>query len=131
MEDFHIFYICIFGLNVSEKIHKSVLSFESVSCSVMSDALWQHDCSLPGCPVHGILQARIPDCVAIPFSRASSWSRDWTQDSCIASGFFTDWATREVLSVGNNLIPTHIKCPWYVPFWDSRYWAHIFMMSAQ
>ena len=43
MEDFHIhiFYIYIFGLNVSEKIHKSVLSLESesVSCSVMSDAL--------------------------------------------------------------------------------------------
>ena len=89
------------------------------------------DCSPPGSPVHGILQARILDCVAIPFSRGSSCPGDWTQDSCIAGGFFTHWATKEVLSLENNLIPMHIKCPWYVAFWDSRYWAHIFMMPAQ
>ena len=33
----------------------------------------------------------------MPFSRGSSWSRDWTQVSSIAGGFFTIWATREVL----------------------------------
>ena len=33
------------------------------------------DCSLPGSSVHGILQARILEWVAIPFSRASSWPR--------------------------------------------------------
>ena len=33
--------------------------------------------------------------VAIPFSRGSSWPRDWTQVSCIAGGFFTVWTTRE------------------------------------
>ena len=35
---------------------------------------------------HGIFQARILEWVAISFSRRSSWSRDWTQVSCIASG---------------------------------------------
>ena len=45
--------------------------------------------------IHGILQARILEWVAIPFSRASSQSRDRTQVSCIAGGFFTSWATRE------------------------------------
>ena len=30
------------------------------------------DCTLPGSFVHGILQARILECVAIPFSRGSS-----------------------------------------------------------
>ena len=30
------------------------------------------DCSSPGSSVHGILQARIPEWVAIPFSRGSS-----------------------------------------------------------
>ena len=30
------------------------------------------DCSLPGSSVHGILQARIVEWVAIPFSRGSS-----------------------------------------------------------
>ena len=39
--------------------------------------------------VHGILQARILEWVAIPFSRGSSQSRDRTQVSCIAGGFFT------------------------------------------
>ena len=34
--------------------------------------------------------------VAYPFSRGSSQSRNWTGVSCIASGFFTSWATREV-----------------------------------
>ena len=39
--------------------------------------------------VHGILQARILQWVAIPFSRGSSQPRDQTQVSHIAGGFFT------------------------------------------
>ena len=46
--------------------------------------------------VHGILQARIPEWVAFPFSRGSSQPRDQNQVSSIASGFFTSWPTREV-----------------------------------
>ena len=45
--------------------------------------------------VHGILQARILEWVAFPFSRESSKPRDWTQILRIAGGFFTSWATRE------------------------------------
>ena len=45
--------------------------------------------------IHGILQARIPEWVAFPFSRGSSQPRDRTQVSCIAGKFFTSWATRE------------------------------------
>ena len=45
--------------------------------------------------VHGILQARILEWVAFPFSRGSSQASDQTQVSCIAGGFFTSWATRE------------------------------------
>ena len=45
--------------------------------------------------VHGILQARIPEWVAFPFSRGSSQTRGQTQVSHSASGFFTSWATRE------------------------------------
>ena len=43
--------------------------------------------------VHGVLQARILEWVA--FSWGSSQSRDWTQVSHIAGGFFTSWVTRE------------------------------------
>ena len=51
--------------------------------------------SPPGSSVDGILQARILEWVAIPFSTGSSWLKDWTQISCIAGKFFTIWATRE------------------------------------
>ena len=44
---------------------------------------------------HEILQARILDWVAFPFSKESSQARDQTQVSCIAGRFFTTWATRE------------------------------------
>ena len=45
--------------------------------------------------VFGILQDRIVEWVAFPFSRESSQPRDRTQISHIAGGFFTIWATRE------------------------------------
>ena len=45
--------------------------------------------------VHEILQARILEWVAFPFSRGSSQPRDWAQVSHIAGGFFTIWATKE------------------------------------
>ena len=41
------------------------------------------------CVVHGILQAKILEWVAIPFSRESSQSRDQTQVSRFADWFFT------------------------------------------
>ena len=41
------------------------------------------DCSPPGFSVHGILQARTLEWVAVPSSRGSSWFRDQTQVSCI------------------------------------------------
>ena len=54
-------------------------------------------CDPIDCTVHGILQARILEWVAFPFSRGSSQPRDGTQVSHIAGGFFTSWATREAL----------------------------------
>ena len=53
------------------------------------------DYSLPGSSLHGIFQVRILEWVAIFFSRGSSPPRDRSQVSCIASGLFTVWATRE------------------------------------
>ena len=38
------------------------------------------DCSLPGSSVHGILQERIPEWVAIPFPRGTSQPRDQTHE---------------------------------------------------
>ena len=51
------------------------------SCLTLCDSM---DCSLPGSSVHGTLQVRILEWVAIRFSRGSSQPCDRTQVSCIA-----------------------------------------------
>ena len=82
---------------------------ESKSCSVMSDSLRPPmDCSLPGFSVHGILQARILEWVAIPFSR------DQTQVSYITGRFLTVGAAREVPD-GHLLTPS---------YWQLEIWLH-------
>ena len=63
------------------------------SRSVMSDST-----------IHGILQARILEWVAFPFSRGSCQPRDWIQFSCIAGRFFTSWATREAQGEGRSQV---------------------------
>ena len=58
----------------SQKIkNRTTMLFFLFSCSVMSDSLLPHGlCSLAGSSVDGIFQARIPERVAIFFSRGSS-----------------------------------------------------------
>ena len=73
------------------------------SCPTLCDLM---DCSPLGSSVHGILQARILKWVAIPVSRGSSRPRNWTQVSCIAGRFFTNWATRESESEVAQSCPT-------------------------
>ena len=64
------------------------------SCPTLWDPMGY---SPPGSSVHGIFQARIPEWLAISFSRGSSSPRDWTWVSCIAGRLFTIWVTREVI----------------------------------
>ena len=64
------------------------------SCPTLCDPMNR---SPQGSSVHGILQARILEWVAVSSSRGSLQPRDWTQVYCIAGGFFTNWATREAL----------------------------------
>ena len=52
-------------------------------------------CDLMDYTIHGILQARILEWVAFPFSRGSFQPRDPTQASHIAGRFLTSWATRQ------------------------------------
>ena len=51
------------------------------SCLTLCDPM---DCSLPGFTIHGILQARILEWVAMPSSRGSSPLRDGTQVSYVS-----------------------------------------------
>ena len=73
------------------------------------------DCSPPGSSVHGILQARVLEWVAMPFSRGSSQLRDRTQVSCIAGDFFTVWAAREACQV---LEKSSVLTPIYGDSWN-------------
>ena len=62
--------------------------------SVVSNSLQPHGLySFHG--LYRILQARILEWVAFPFSRRSSQPSDRTQISHVVGGFFTSWATRE------------------------------------
>ena len=69
--------------------------------SVVSDSLQPH-----GLYSHGILQARILECVAYPFSRGSSQPRNWIRISCIVGRFFTNWAMREVFTKLAAFLPS-------------------------
>ena len=60
------------------------------------------NCSLPSSSVHGILQTRILEWVAISFSRGSSWPRDRIWVSCIVGRVFTFWATRDTQSISKS-----------------------------
>ena len=56
------------------------------ACSVTQSSLTlcdPKDCSPPGSSVHGILQARILEWVAIAFSKGSSWPRDQTRSPAL------------------------------------------------
>ena len=82
---------------------KRVERSESESLSVMPNTLG----FCMDYTVNGILQARILESVAFPFSGASSQARDQAQVSYIAGGFFTSWATREAQNTGVGSLSLH------------------------
>ena len=82
-------------------------------CLTLCDPM---DCSPPGSSVHGILQARILEWIAISFSRGSSQLRDQTQVSCIGSRFFTIW----VIQIVEFLVPILWKMPLVI--WERLHW---------
>ena len=71
----------------------------SQSCPTLCDPV---DCNLLGCSVHGILQARIMEWIAISFSRGSSRPRDRT------------WVSRTGGTRFNCLLLNHFCIFWIV-----------------
>ena len=92
--------------------------FFKMTCMLVTQScptLWPQ--GLPGSSLHGILQERILEWVAIPFSRGSSQLRDQTSVSHIAGRFFTTWATKEARMMPISLrncsnFWLSIGCPW-------------------
>ena len=87
---------------ISRPLNPSFLAFGNLNLLLCYQSqklkLFAQSCSLLGSSVHGILQKRVLEWVAISFSRGSSQPRDWTWVSCIAGRFFTNWTTREAPS---------------------------------
>ena len=65
---------------------KNSLTVKEIKVKVKVAQLCPTLCDPMDCILHGVLQARIVEWVAIPFSRGSSQPRDQTQVSCIAGG---------------------------------------------
>ena len=89
--------------------HLGILKVEVLvthSCPALCDPM---DSSPAGSSVHGILQARIPEWVAIAFSRGTSQPRDRTWVSCISGRFFTIWATRKAHGIFRSQIFQSIR----------------------
>ena len=80
-------------------------------CLTLCDPM---DCSLPGSSVHGILQARVLEWVAMLSSRASSQPRDQTWVSCMAGRFFTNGPSSQSI-MQNDAITQHTA------YWLSSY----------
>ena len=78
----------------------------------------------------GILQARILEWGAMPSSRGSSWSRDQTQVSSIAGGFFTVWTTREAhFQFSSVQLLSHVRL--FVTPWTAAHQASLSITNSQ
>ena len=81
--------------------HKNMVVLVAKSCPILWDPV---DCSPPGSSVHGVLQARTVQWVAILLSRGSSQCGDHTQVSCNAGRFFAVCATGLVCLTWKNMM---------------------------
>ena len=90
---------------------------------VVSNSCNLTNCSPPGSSVHGILQARILEWVAISFSRGTSRPRNWTQVSSTAGRCFNNWPMKEAPFNFNHLLKglISIQSHWG---WDFNIWMN-------
>ena len=76
------------------------------SCLTLCDPM---DCNPPGFSVHGILQARILEWVAIPFSRGCSQPRDQTWVSCIGRQIIYHLSHQRSLYIHREIVTNRKK----------------------
>ena len=104
-------------VSVIKNFFNSLAQNVYASHSVVPDSFHPIDCSPPGSSVYGILQARILEWIAFPFSRGSFQPRDPSQVSCFVGRFFTIWATREVVFSIVIIQSLYLSWNWkFVPF---------------
>ena len=85
------------------------------------------DCGPSNSSVHGILQARIPESVAIPFSRGSSQPRAGTHVSCVAGRFFTAMPPGKPCknTVMHLIFLTSLQLVRWTVVIESKYWQTV------
>ena len=137
-------YICT--SEIAWSYSSSVLCLVAQSCLTLCDPIDCIACQVP--PSMGILQARMLDWVAMPSSRGPSQSRGWTQVSCIASGFFTIWASRKAQEYWSGSVqfrhsvlsdsvrphrqqPTRLSCRWDSPGKNTGVGCHFFLQCMK
>ena len=96
------------SLHKCRQVKSKVKVLAAQSCPTLCNPM---DCSPPSSSVHGILQAIIPEWVAIPFSRETSQPRDQTWVSCIEGRFLTGIACKWSLSV-MYVLELVLMCKW-------------------
>ena len=83
-------HLCLSGIKNSSKHIRKVKMLVALSCPTLCDPVIIY--IPPGSSVHGVLQARTPELVAILFSRVSSQPTERTGVSCFAGRLFSIWA---------------------------------------
>ena len=104
VSSFHFKHLCqIFLMCVYAQLLSNVLT--------VCDPI---DCCLSGSFVCGVLQARIPEWIAISYSRESSWTRDW---SCVS---YVSCVGRQILYHG---VTWEVPCFWpFLFIYLSYFW---------
>ena len=92
------------------------------SCATLCNPV--RGCPMPGSSVHGILQARVLECVAIPFSAGSSQPRDQTQVSLgLQADFLLSEPPGKLSDFYTTIMPTghgkHATCPCWMASWPA------------
>ena len=120
----HNYSLCLFSHNPHSVCGNSPGKNTGVGCHVLLQGIFPTQGSNPGLHhwrriLHHLSQKgspRILEWVASPFSRGTSWPRNWPGVSCIAGGFFTNWTTREAPTPEWSLILVFLmSSPWLDP----------------
>ena len=113
--------ICVSCTRHCESTHHSTVVLAECACSDVFDSLQPRGLSPPSSSVHGILQARIPEWVAICFSRGYSQHRDQMCISCVGRSILYYCASREAphhrMLITKNLVSIrHHTVDLFTPF---------------
>ena len=75
-------------------------------------------------------ESPILEWVAYPFSSGSSQPRNWTRVSCIAGGFFTNWAMREALTRHKTALKSHTSPEHFLRvIWEAVFWVIVLSLA--